>query len=176
MKDGIVISGVSYELTDCDIVEGRVSPTLCDRCDFQRTCDDSQEQYCELFTPWTQGENAERVFKKVEHNQHSGINLIAAEREQQITRHNKTISHDLNINKYGQLRQMARLLLSYVDENVINDGFLKPLSPIGWFSGRVYRFASKTYKDRLIIAGALIAAEIDRISVNDEKVELIKKE
>ncbi len=65
MKDGIVIGGVEYELADCEIVvEGRVC-SVCDQCDLQKPCNDSQEQFCLLFEHWQTGENKDRIFKKV---------------------------------------------------------------------------------------------------------------
>jgi hypothetical protein len=90
----------------------------------------------------------------------SGIELIAEERQEQLTKHGRTIESDVNENQYLQLVHATAKLLSPNHE--------KETQPFGWSEEIWNRMRSKQYKERLIIAGALIAAEIDRIQ-NDLK-------
>lgn len=82
-----------------------------------------------------------------------GIDLIAKERLEQLLKYGKTIEYDVYKNSLGELRMGAIALL----ENNRNgfSGF--------WDKEICDKMCSKNYKERLIIAGALIAAEIDRI-------------
>ena len=83
----------------------------------------------------------------------TGIELIAIERQEQIEKHGRTIEYDRKFNSSGQLQQGALALIhehfgdfpAIWDDNLCSKMFAKPL------------------KERLVIAGALIAAEIDRL-------------
>ena len=103
----------------------------------------------------------------------SGSELIAIERQEQIEKHNRTLSDDISYNKHYQLSQAASLLC-YVDEEEVggepNDEDdthdFGSCCPSDWDSrkgGLWNKMMNKTYEQRLIIAGALIAAEIDRL-------------
>ena len=84
----------------------------------------------------------------------TGIELIAEERQEQIEKHGYTAHEDDNMNDEMQLRIAASRLLG--DRNDYP-------SPDGW-NGTGWRYMNdKPIKERLIIAGALIAAEIDRL-------------
>jgi len=93
----------------------------------------------------------------------TGIELIAIERQEQIEKHGISLAEDTESNKECELSQVAIAMLkketSYVD------------FPYNWrnrpFMPDVVKMMNKEYKERLIIAGALIAAEIDRL--NSEK-------
>lgn len=82
------------------------------------------------------------------------IRTIAQERAEQIEKHGRTVEKDVNENMRHQLRNGAIRLIA-------EDAGKKQLIPDGWGEARWFKMADKTYKDRLIIAGALIAAEID---------------
>jgi hypothetical protein len=84
----------------------------------------------------------------------TGIDLIAIERKEQFEKHNQTIENDIIYNNCYQLSKAAVLLISSHDINKRPDGWNKEI----W-----EKMFNKSYKERLIIAGALIAAEIDRI-------------
>lgn len=87
----------------------------------------------------------------------NGIELIAQEREEQIHKHGRTIGHDVLQNTGCQLAWGAeRLCVPELD--VYNYSV-----PNGWDEVLWEKMTSKTYKQRLVIAGALIAAEIDRL-------------
>lgn len=86
----------------------------------------------------------------------TGIELIAQERAEQIEKHGRTILRDVDENRSEQLRLGAiRLIVDSYDREC--------LAPNGWDNKRWHKMSDKEYKDRLVIAGALIAAEIDRI-------------
>lgn len=85
----------------------------------------------------------------------TGIELIAVERKEQIEKHGKTHVKDILENSNGQMIKAAHELLHKHPGNM---GF-----PAEWDRAVVHRMASKNLRERLIIAGALIAAELDRI-------------
>ncbi len=88
----------------------------------------------------------------------TGIELIADERREQIEKHGRTIASDKILNRRRQLRSAALKLIS--DEAIFMT------APDGWDKKIWARMAKKNVRQRLIIAGALIAAELDRL--NDE--------
>jgi hypothetical protein len=87
----------------------------------------------------------------------SGIELIAQERAEQVEKHGWNSNHDAS-HRYGELAKMAALLaVNGTDAKIIEQD-----EPYGDSWGLV----SKLSKDRvhqLKVAGALIAAEIDRL-------------
>ena len=86
----------------------------------------------------------------------TGIDLIRQERKEQIAKHQHTIYKDVVKNSDGQLR-VAAIMLLLNNENSI--------APQGWDINVWKKMLSKPYKDRLILAAALIAAEIDRYQI-----------
>lgn len=87
----------------------------------------------------------------------TGIELIAKERQEQIEKHGRTVLYDVFNNRDGDLATGARALIETFDFPFL-DGF-----PVRWDIKSCEKMANKSYKERLIIAGALIAAEIDRM-------------
>jgi hypothetical protein len=108
-------------------------------------------------------------------NEKTGIELISEERQEQLGKHGRTIQKDVEINHghyelegekmYSPQLPHAALLLLYQDNqelmrpNILDGSFM----PHGWDKTIWLKMANKPYKERLIIAGALIAAEIDRL-------------
>jgi len=90
-----------------------------------------------------------------------GADLIKKEREEQITKHRYTTEVDKNNNKFKELAQAAQVLISneYLDKR-------KALlaMPSDWDNVACLKMINKTYRERLIIAGAFLAAEYDRIN------------
>jgi len=87
--------------------------------------------------------------------QSGGAELIVLEREEQFTKHNYSVEDDVRSNKDQQLRVGAkRLLETYSDRSNV---------PSGWDAKLWGKMCRKSYMEKLIIAGALIAAEIDRL-------------
>lgn len=92
----------------------------------------------------------------------TGIEMIAKERQEQIEKHNRTIENDVDYNDRQQLPVGAMLLI----EGGIK---IEMMCPSEWDDDIWLKMCRKSYKDRLIIAGALIAAELDRIGAEGEK-------
>lgn len=89
----------------------------------------------------------------------TGIELIAEERNEQIEKHGRTVDYDVIQNSNEQLSDAASKLC------VDDAGGYWPTDtlPLNWRQDLWDKMTNKPYKERLIIAGALIAAEIDRI-------------
>lgn len=96
----------------------------------------------------------------------TGIELIAQERQEQIEKHGRTIEKDVTFNECQQLCEGAIALLTTT----------KGWMPLDWDKATCEKMLSKTYKERLIIAGALIAAEIDRLQFIDSTPTSAKSE
>lgn len=87
----------------------------------------------------------------------TGIELIAKERQEQIEKHHRSVEIDVIVNDNYQLSEAA------MDLAAIDAYPLGPEAPLGWNEEIWHHMLEKDYKERLIIAGALLAAEIDRI-------------
>lgn len=93
----------------------------------------------------------------------TGIELIAIERQEQIEKHGYTLQHDHD--EYDGNTENGFEVI----ESEIRDAIIGTLNqdrgnfPAFWDETRVGKICQKPYKERLIIAGALIAAEIDRV-------------
>lgn len=97
----------------------------------------------------------------------TGIKLITIERQEQIGKHGRTLYHDETINNNGELATAAEMLLAVEHE----EGIDPESYPNGWDKDICAKMLAKSYKERLIIAGALIAAEIDRFNYDVESDE-----
>jgi hypothetical protein len=105
---------------------------------------------------------------------YDGVRLIAKEREEQVFKHKRTVERDLDQNRYSELPMAAAALLigtynelanSVYDENEDREltGFRYGEMPASWDEDICRKMAKKGRIDRLVTAGALIAAEIDRV-------------
>lgn len=92
----------------------------------------------------------------------SGVELIAIEREEQITKHHRTIEADKKQNLFFQL-SLAAAMLTAPDVSQ----WATP-TPQGWSEQIWNKMLSKPYKERIIIAGALLAAELDRLQAMEK--------
>lgn len=92
----------------------------------------------------------------------SGIELIFDERQEQIEKHQFTIDYDRKNNNHYQLSEAAGLL-TMIDMDDLEVTF-EECCPSEWDELIWEKMCKKNYKERLIIAGALIAAEIDRLN------------
>lgn len=99
----------------------------------------------------------------------NGIELIAKEREEQIKKHGRTVEQDVKYNNYNQLSIFASTLCSVETENIDLENV--DFVPQDWANYQAEYMLKKTYKERLIIAGALICAEIDRLKAVEEKIK-----
>lgn len=91
----------------------------------------------------------------------TGIELVADERQEQIVKHGYDKQFVEGHPEYyaaGEMAFVAEMLIAIDHE----DGIDPSIYPDGWEED-CERMLGKCRVDRLIIAGALIAAEIDRI-------------
>lgn len=87
----------------------------------------------------------------------NGLHYICLERHEQMEKHLYSIAHDVIVNNHGQLVQVAKYLLETDEE------YKNLLWPRNWKNEWRKKFDNKTYQERVIIAGALMAAEYDRL-------------
>lgn len=117
-------------------------------------------------------ENIEKIIKKVDaiNDQlytQSGASMILKERIEQIMKHNRFIEDDVVQNTNKELSQAAVRLIydfSYIKADYDETKLLKLMIPKNWNAEIWDKMSEKSYKERLVIAGALIAAEIDRLN------------
>lgn len=94
----------------------------------------------------------------------TGIELIAQERKEQIEKHGWSIDHDKRFNKCGELLWGTLAVLKGGDQDNERLWYERGTEMPPWWDYEIKKtMVEKSYKERLIIAGALIAAEIDRI-------------
>jgi hypothetical protein len=83
----------------------------------------------------------------------TGIELIAQERKEQFEKHGHTIEGDFKNNSTGELLKAVNAIIDH-DHNKF---------PSRWDKKMSKHIHDKKLKERLSIAGAFIAAEIDRL-------------
>lgn len=97
----------------------------------------------------------------------TGIELIAQERREQIEKHGYTADSDAHFGAMNQLGTAAALLayepLDSYEAKIQRIIAIEDKRPEGWNPEIWDKMNRKPYLQRLIIAGALIAAEIDRL-------------
>jgi len=91
----------------------------------------------------------------------NGAERILAERNSHLEIHKLSVEDDKANNKFGELALAARILISSEHLDV-RKALLH--MPENWDTKRCLQMLSKSYEERLVIAGSLIAGEIDRIS------------
>lgn len=101
----------------------------------------------------------------------TGVELIAIARGKQLAK-GRTIALDVKYNSEAQLISAAHIISHYFlheINHVIDDETMEhlieasELMALGWDTNYLKKALKKPYIERLAIAGALIAAEIDRI-------------
>lgn len=96
----------------------------------------------------------------------TGIELITEERQKQIDKHGFTAEHHaLNSDKWYNDNQMQFAVMYLMDEDFI---FNDEAFPLNWNKEWFLNLNNRDTKERLIIAGALIAAELDRLNYIEE--------
>jgi len=94
----------------------------------------------------------------------TGIELIAIERQEQIEKHGRTVELDALTNSDYELAQAARMLITNDEEMSTRDLLVALTGLKYWDQSILEKMDNKPYKEKLVIAGALIAAEIDRLN------------
>jgi len=85
-------------------------------------------------------------------NTKTGIELITAERDEQLNKHFFTVDNDVTFNDNGELEQAIEFIITG-DRNKF---------PKTWDLDWMRKFENKSSIQKLTIIGALAAAEIDR--------------
>lgn len=100
----------------------------------------------------------------------TGIEMIAKERQEQIEKHRRTIELDVFHNDSKELASAACALITpSLDAEQQGNKRLDAM-PDKWKRDKItVKMINHDYKERLIIAGALIAAELDRLSALEKK-------
>ena len=91
----------------------------------------------------------------------TGADLILAERKRQISKHKFDVKHDLKVNKGGQIE---KAVIKLIDGNAAG----RKVAPHRWSPEGWVKMFKKPLKEKLIVAGALIAARIDMILAEEE--------
>lgn len=92
-----------------------------------------------------------------------GVKLIATERQKQIDKHGFTAEHHAKHPEWyeqGQLKQASATMILF--DVMPDDLFLEV--PENWDKDWFYKLLTRSPFERLVIAGALIAAELDRLT------------
>ena len=92
-------------------------------------------------------------------NMKTGIELIKEERQKQIDKHGFTAEHHVNHPEWYESDQLSRAAASILMPNKIS------LAPDNWDMVWFRNLKGREKKERLVIAGALIAAELDRLEL-----------
>lgn len=90
----------------------------------------------------------------------TGIELIAEERQEQIKKHGYSLSHDIT----HESDELLHAAIYAIDPCPANEKLFN-------WPGFQMKIMKKEYVDRLKIAGALIAAEIDRYQAINGKTD-----
>lgn len=93
----------------------------------------------------------------------TGLGLITKERKDQLKKHNRTIEADVSINSNEQLSKAASILVYNGDGCLTVEDIVEEHCPEHWDECDWEKLVSKSYEERLAVAGALIAAELDRL-------------
>jgi hypothetical protein len=96
----------------------------------------------------------------------TGIQLIEMERQEQLTKHGRTVERDFKENDGFQLIQAAIILATPNPTHSQED---LDEAPHGWNKELFEKMINKPHMERLTIAGALIAAEIDRLQYEEKQ-------
>ena len=95
----------------------------------------------------------------------NGIELIAKERQEQLEKHGRSVKNDVQYN--SNLTGYGIMPLTVGAIGLLDDTFNHV--PLHWNGETIIHMRSKPYKEKLIIAGALIAAELDRLQFIEEQ-------
>lgn len=101
-------------------------------------------------------------------SQHSGIGKMFAERMEQLVLHGISVQQDAQYNTDKQLIVAAHILSGRESLDKESNEEIDALRPEDWNLVRWRHMCKKPYPDRIIIAGALLAAEYDRLMYEEK--------
>lgn len=93
-----------------------------------------------------------------------GIDLIGKEREEQKNKHQRSVAMDVKNNSNRELSYAASSLVNPDLADDWSSEAIAKIFPKAWDEEIVYKMMNRSYKERVIIAGAMLAAELDRIN------------
>ena len=91
----------------------------------------------------------------------TGIEMISLERKEQIEKHGHTVKADALENAHEELIMGAIALIHHNYAEM----------PSNWENTTINKMLNKSFLERLIVAGALLAAEIDRRILKEEQLK-----
>jgi len=96
----------------------------------------------------------------------TGVELITEERAKQISKHGFTGEHHFNHPEWYDKRQLtsAAHMIEAYDKDCGLCQIYRSMPPVNWDRDWWERLCDKPYNERLVIAGAFIASEIDRLN------------
>lgn len=103
--------------------------------------------------------------------ENTAIELIAIERKEQFEKHGRTVEKDLFYNDKDQMIDAAGKLTI---RNPLLNGRMLLSAPIGWDEATWQKMLLKPFKERCVIAAALLAAQIDVEIEHERRKELFK--
>lgn len=95
----------------------------------------------------------------IEHGYGPGVMRVAVERDEQINKHGFSLEEDAKYYAQGELVSAALFCLN--PSNSL-------LWPADWDAHFMHKILAKTEEERLVVAGAFICAELDRLAVDNE--------
>jgi len=96
----------------------------------------------------------------------TGVELIREERQKQINKHGFTGEHHFNHPEWYDRNQLIHASQILLQKEIETDRIKKyGLLPFNWNSDWFLDLCNRPYEERLIIAGALVASEIDRLNI-----------
>lgn len=90
-----------------------------------------------------------------------GVQLIAQERQKQIEKHGYTAEWMSNNSEYYDQNQLLYAAHTLLSEDV--KGIVYCVEPLNWDKEDFEKLCEKPKKDRIKIAAAFLAAELDRL-------------
>lgn len=97
----------------------------------------------------------------------TGIEQIAHERNEQIDKHKRTPQYDAENNSDYELTRAASILCA-PDWGCNEEEDMVDHMPINWDREWCLKVLQKPYHERIVIAGALLAAEVDRLTIDPD--------
>lgn len=98
----------------------------------------------------------------------TGIELISEERQKQIDKHGFTAEHHVNHPEWYERLQLEDAAISILHPLINMHSEWFPHTPKNWDKECFENLCKRDRRERLIIAGALIAAELDRLELISE--------
>ena len=93
-----------------------------------------------------------------------GVKLIATERQKQIDKHGFTAKYHISHPEYYETHQLTIAAFTLLNEGIEYYPENKIYHPANWDRDWFIKLCRKSNIERLTIAGALIAAELDRLT------------